>query len=211
VNDKLNKKYLKTRKEYKRNATSRIWIVIPILIVALIIAKLYSDQEELNQKRTNIESIQETENGIINLLSNSPKTKRREIIRFNELGFEIELHENLKYSRYPNQNFIVAQSGDSTFLSYLIGEIPEALKSGDIDEKWKQQLKQGNNSYQFIDSLDLTYLSTNENNQKHLGFYRIDKSGEKYYILQASILEEEYENQFQKMMTVLNSFRKLEK
>jgi len=42
-----------------------------------------------------------------------------------------------------------------------------------------------------------------------LGFYRIDKSQDKYYIFQASIIEKEFESNTLKMMRVLNSFRKL--
>jgi len=52
-------------------------MIIPVLMIAFLIAKLYSNEDKSFRRETNIESIEETKRGIINTLNNSPKTTRQ--------------------------------------------------------------------------------------------------------------------------------------
>ena len=209
MSDKLNEQYFKTRKEHEKSVSPYAWGFIAILVIGFIIATVNAIQEDNNKKNELKESIKETEEGIINSLTEAPKTTEKTKVKFDELGFEIELHGNLKYSRYPNQNFVIAHSLDSTTLSYLIGEIPENLKEGNVELEWKKQLISGNDTYEFKDSIGYTFLSLKDKNESYKGFYKIDKSEEKYFIIQASIIEKEYETNFEKMMNLINTFRRI--
>ena len=210
MSDKLNEQYFKTSKEHEKNVSPYAWWgFIAILLIGFKIVSVNAVQEDNDKKNELKESIKETEKGIINSLKEAPKTIEKTKVKFDKLGFEIELHKNLKYSRYPNQNFVIAHSLDSTGLSYLIGEIPENLKEGNLEQEWKNQLILGNDTYEFIDSIGYTFLSLKDKNGSYKGFYKIDKAKEKYFIIQASIIENEYEENFEKMMNLIKTFRRI--
>ncbi|MEM6320029.1 MAG: hypothetical protein AAF960_20320 [Bacteroidota bacterium] len=174
------------------------------------IVTIVNTVKENNEKDAGIsESIEKTEKGIINTLNEAPRTTENTKIKFDELGFQVEFHKNLKFSKYPNQNFVVAHSLDSTALSYLIGEIPKKLKGVALEQEWKNQLSSANNTYEFKDSIGYTFLSLIGEGIKYKGFYRIDKLEEKYFVIQASIIENEYEENFEKMMYLVKSFRQI--
>ncbi len=208
MSEKLNKQYFKTREEHEKKISPYAWGFIALLLLSFIIAIVNAVKEDPAQK-AEAEAIKKSEAGIIRSLKEAPKTTKHTKIEFEDLDFEIELHENLNYEKYPDQNFVIVHSLDSLKLSYFIGEIPESMKTGDVALNWKSQLLLGNASYQFRDSIDFTFMSVKDNIETQKGFYKIDKAEDTYFIIQASIIDKAYDHKFDDMMSVVNSFRRL--
>ena len=164
--NRQNQEYFKARKKHQENVSPKAWRwVIPILAVFLgIMVWATNKSGKISEERTN-EEVQKIGTRIME----SNKTENETIVKLENLGLTVQLHEGLKFDYSTQTKTMIAISQDSNELSYLIGEVPLNMQQPNMKELWINGLKEKDPNQIFKDSLEQTIVETTQNGKHYKG------------------------------------------